>query len=194
MRQDDLFVAIGYGRISPQQVIGRLQPGKELKEGLAEKIIKKIGFGTQGVRIKGVGDLLIHLSKCCNPVPGDRIIGFVTRGRGLSIHTVDCPNIDELDYDKDRLVEVTWDTKSEMTHAVKISILTLDRPGMLASVSAAITSAKANISHADITTTEDKRAFLNFMIDVTDTGHLEKVFKNIRQVTGVIQVRRIRRG
>jgi guanosine-3',5'-bis(diphosphate) 3'-pyrophosphohydrolase len=191
---DDLYVAIGYGRISPQQVIGRLQPGKELKEGLAEKIIKKIGFGAQGVRIKGVDDLLIHLAKCCNPVPGDRIIGFITRGRGLSIHTVDCPNIDELDYDKDRIVEVSWDTKSEMTHSVKISILTIDRPGMLASVSAAITSAKANISHAEITTTEEKRAYLNFMIDVSDTGHLEKVFKNIRQVTGVIQVKRVRRG
>jgi GTP diphosphokinase / guanosine-3',5'-bis(diphosphate) 3'-diphosphatase len=191
---EDLFVAVGYGRISSQQVINGLQPAKELKEGIAEKFIKRIGLGDKGVRVRGVGDLLIHLSKCCNPVPGDRIIGFITRGRGLSIHTVDCPNIDELDYDKDRLVEVSWETQSSSIHSVKISILTVDRPGMLAAVSTAITSAKANISHADISTTEEQKAYLNFVIDVSDTVHLERVFKQIRTVNGVIQVRRIRRG
>lgn len=191
---DDLYVAIGYGRISTQQVINGLKPAKGLKPGITEKFIKKIGLGEKGVQIKGVGDLLVHLSKCCNPVPGDRIIGFITRGRGLSIHTVDCPNIDELDYDKDRLVDVSWETHPSGTHAVKVSILTVDRPGMLAAVSAAITTAKANISHADISTSEDKKAHLNFIIDVSDLTHLEKVFKNIRTVAGVIQVRRVRRG
>ena len=191
---DDLFVAIGYGRISTQQVIRQLSPTEELKEGLADKFMKKIGILERGIKIKGVGDLLIHLSKCCNPVPGDRIIGFITRGRGLSIHTVDCPNIDELDYDKDRLVEVSWESQKAMTHPVKIFVLTVDRPGLLASISASITSAHANISYADITTSEEKKAALNFVVDVLDTAHLEKVLKNIQKVEGVIQAKRIRRG
>lgn len=191
---DDLLAAVGYGRISTEQVINRIQPAEGLKEGLAEKLIKKIGIRERGVKVKGIGDLLVHLSKCCNPVPGDRIIGFITRGRGLSIHTLDCPNIDELDYDKDRLVEVNWETQGAMTHPVKVAVLTVDRPGLLAAISTSITSAKANISHADITTTEDKKAVLNFVVDVLNTTHLEKVLKNIQQVDGVIQAKRVRRG
>jgi GTP diphosphokinase / guanosine-3',5'-bis(diphosphate) 3'-diphosphatase len=191
---DDLLVAVGYGRISTDQVIHKLQPTEGLKEGLTEKLLKKIGIHERGVKVKGIGDLLVHLSKCCNPVPGDRIIGFITRGRGLSIHTLDCPNIDELDYDKDRLVEVSWDTQKAGTHPVKISVLTVDRPGLLASISASITSAKANISHAEITTTEDKKAILDFVVDVSNTAHLDKVLKNIQQVDGVILAKRVRRG
>ena len=191
---EDLLVAIGYGRITTEQVIRALQPEEALKEGLADKLIRKIGIHPTGVKIKGIGDLLVHLSKCCNPVPGDRIIGFVTRGRGLSVHTVDCPNIDELDYDKDRIVEVNWDMKDTTPHSVKITVLTVDRPGMLASVSAAVTSAKANISHADITTTDDKRAVLNFVVEILNAGHLEKVLKSVESVDGVVQAKRVRPG
>ncbi|HUK57409.1 MAG TPA: bifunctional (p)ppGpp synthetase/guanosine-3',5'-bis(diphosphate) 3'-pyrophosphohydrolase [Nitrospiria bacterium] len=191
---EDLLAAIGYGRITTEQVIRRLQPSAAVKEGLADKLIRKIGSRPSGVKIKGIGDLLIHLSKCCNPVPGDPIIGFVTRGRGLSVHTVDCPNIDELDYDKDRIVEVAWDTKDAASYAVKIGVVTVDRPGMLASVSAAITSAKANISHADITTTADRRAILNFVVEILNAGHLAKVLKGIEAVDGVVQAKRLRPG
>ena len=191
---EELFVAVGYGRISSHQIITKLNPDQGLKEGFAEKFIKKIGLRDSSVKIRGIGDLLVHLSKCCAPVPGDRIIGFVTRGRGLSIHTVDCPNIDELDYDKDRLVEVSWDPDKSTTHSIKISVLTMDRAGMLAQISSAITSAKANINHADITTTEDRKALLNFLIDIKDTSQIDQVLKNIRRISGVIQARRIRRG
>jgi len=191
---EDLLVAIGYGRITTEQVIRRLQPAATVKEGLADKIIRRIGGRPSGVKIKGIGDLLVHLSKCCNPVPGDPIIGFVTRGRGLSVHTLDCPNIDELDYDKDRIVEVAWDTKDAASYSVKIGVVTVDRPGMLASVSAAITSAKANISHADITTTADRRAILNFVVEILNAAHLEKVLKGIEKVDGVVQAKRVRGG
>ena len=189
---EDLLAAVGYGRITTEQVIKCLQPEAALKEGLTDKILRKIGVQQEGVKIRGIGDLLVHLSKCCNPVPGDRIIGFVTRGRGLSIHTVDCPNVDELDYDKDRIVEVNWDTKSTTAYPVKIMVLTVDRPGMLASVSAAISSAQANISHADITTTEDKKATLNFVVEILNAGHLDKVLKSIESVDGVVQAKRLR--
>lgn len=191
---EDLLVDVGYGKTSVQQIINHLLPEESLKEGLKEKVIKKIGIRPEGVKVKGVNDILIHLSKCCNPVPGDKIIGFITRGRGLSIHTVDCPNIDELDYDKERMVDVGWDVKGTETHPVKISVLTVDKPGLLANVSASITSAEANISHAEIKTTEEKKAVLNFVVEITNIKHLEKVLKNIEKIEGVLQARRIRGG
>ncbi len=191
---EDLLADIGYGKVSPQQIINHLLPEESLKEGLKEKVVKKIGIKPEGIKVNGINDILIHLSKCCNPVPGDNIIGFITRGRGLSIHTVDCPNIDELDYDKERMVDVGWDVKGAGTHPVKISVLTVDKPGLLANVSASITSAEANISHAEIKTTEEKKAVLNFVVEITNTKHLEKVLKNIEKVEGVLQARRIRGG
>jgi GTP pyrophosphokinase len=191
---EDLLVALGYGRVSLNHVINRLLPEPTLKEGLKDKLLTSIGRQSRGVTIKGVNDIMINLAKCCNPVPGDKILGFITRGRGLSIHAVDCPNIDELDYDRDRLVEVDWDVKQAATHPVKVSVVTMDRPGMLAKISTAITAAEANISHAEITTTDDKKAVFNFVVDVLDTAHLAKVFQQIERVDGVIQTRRTRRG
>ena len=191
---DDLLVAIGYGKISVQQVVNRLQPEPNLQEGLKEKIIEKIGFGGRGVGVRGVSDMLINFSKCCNPLPGDRIIGFVTRGRGLSIHSVNCPNIDQLDYDKDRLVEVQWEADQPESHAVQVSVLTIDRQGMLAAVSAAISSLKVNIRHAEISTLEEKKAVLNFVVEVHNTRQLDQILKNIQKVDGVLQAKRVMRG
>jgi GTP diphosphokinase / guanosine-3',5'-bis(diphosphate) 3'-diphosphatase len=192
--EDELMVAIGYGRIPISQILKGFLPESPLEEKVKKKVISKAATQDVGVRIKGVNDILIHLSKCCNPVPGDRIIGFITRGRGLSIHTVDCPNIDELDYDKDRLVEVDWDSKQTVPHPIQISVVTVDRPGMLASVSASISSAETNISHAEIKTTDDRKAILNFVVEILNTAHLEKVLKSIEQVQGVLHAKRIRRG
>jgi GTP pyrophosphokinase len=191
---DDVFVALGYGRLSLNHVVNHLLPEAGLKEGLKDKLLNTIGRQSRGVTIKGVNDIMINLAKCCNPVPGDKILGFITRGRGLSIHTVDCPNIDELDYDRDRMVEVDWDVKQATTHPVKISVVAQDRPGMLAKTSAAITAAEANISHAEIMTTDDKKAMFHFVVDVLDTVHLAKVLQQLERVEGVIQTRRMRRG
>lgn len=191
---EELMVGIGYGRFSVNQVLNRLVPEIRLKSEVQRKLVHKTVPQERGVRIKGVGDILIHLSKCCRPLPGDRIIGFITRGRGLSIHAVDCPNIDELDYDKDRLVEVEWDPKQTVPHPVQISVLTVDQPGMLASVSSTISSTSANISQATIKTTEDKKAILNFVVDILNTDHLERILKNIQQVKGVLHAKRIRKG
>ncbi|MFY9269323.1 MAG: bifunctional (p)ppGpp synthetase/guanosine-3',5'-bis(diphosphate) 3'-pyrophosphohydrolase [Candidatus Manganitrophaceae bacterium] len=191
---DDLYMAIGYGKVSAHQVIRPFLPEPKLREEIKQKVAKKEGLGKSEVKVSGLDDILIHLSKCCNPVPGDPIIGFITRGRGLSIHTVDCPNIDELDYDRDRLVEVDWEKQIQSTRPVDVSVLTLDRPGLLASVSASISETGANIRQAEITTSDDKKATLHFVVDIIDLKHLEKVLRNIEKVDGVLQARRIRRG
>jgi len=196
---DDLLTAIGYGRVSAMHIASRLLPeGMEPSAAratpeVADKAAAKRAAGEEkGVKVRGATDLMMHLSKCCSPVPGDRIIGYITRGRGLTIHTADCPNLDALDYDKARLVEVDWDTAHRSTVPVKISTLTVDKPGMLANVSAAITNADANISRAEITTREDRKALLDFIVEIQNTAHLDRVLKAVERIDGVLQTRRIR--
>lgn len=195
---DDLFTAIGYGRLSAIHVANRLCAATEERPAavvgdVGEKTVAKRAASEEtGVKVKGVHDLMMHLSKCCGPVPGDRIIGYITRGRGVTIHTVDCPNLDALNYDKARLVEVEWDQGHVATVSVKVSVLTLDKPGLLANVSAAITHAAANISGAEITTREDRKAMLDFIVAVQNTAHLDRVITAIEKVDGVLQARRIR--
>jgi GTP pyrophosphokinase len=134
----------------------------------------------------------MQLSRCCHPVPGDRILGYITRGRGLTIHAVDCPNLAALDYDKERLVEVEWDAATPSTHSVKMSIVAVDKTGVLANVSSAIAECHANISRAEIATREDQKAVLDFVVEVSDTRHLDQVLKAVERVEGVVTARRVR--
>ncbi|MBM4125133.1 MAG: bifunctional (p)ppGpp synthetase/guanosine-3',5'-bis(diphosphate) 3'-pyrophosphohydrolase, partial [Nitrospira sp.] len=125
---EEMIAAVGYGRLSTAQIINLLRParpeGGQALVSEAPAVRPPTGKPDgKGVKVKGGRDLLMQLSRCCNPVPGDRIMGYITRGRGLTIHSVGCPNLDALDYDKERLVEVEWDTTAPITHAVKVSIL-----------------------------------------------------------------------
>jgi GTP pyrophosphokinase len=192
---DELAAAVGYGRLSALQVVNRLTPSEvpaataTLSEPVAKPPAKP---DERGVKVKGGRDLLMQLSRCCNPVPGDRIMGYITRGRGLTIHSVGCPNLEALDYDRERLVEVDWDTSAPSTHSVKVSVLAVDKTGVLANVSSSISECDANISRAEISTREDRKAMLDFVIEVKDTEHLDRVLKAIERVDGVITARRIR--
>ena len=194
---DELTIAIGFGHIATAQVVNRLiTPASVTTPVLPEpstshKVLSSRD-GEQGVQVKGGRDLLMQLSRCCNPVPGDRILGYITRGRGLTIHSVDCPNLEALDYDRARLVEVEWDTAAPSLHAVKIAVIAEDRTGVLANVSSAIAECKANISRAEIITREDRKAELDFIVEVADTAHLNRVLKTIERIDGVITTRRIR--
>jgi GTP diphosphokinase / guanosine-3',5'-bis(diphosphate) 3'-diphosphatase len=195
---DELFREVGFGKIAARQVVNILKPEEAVtEEKRDESILKKVARKIvpkkeKGVKIKGVDDIMIHYSKCCNPVPGDKIVGFITHGRGVSIHTADCPNFYDLAGDRERIISVEWDIEHATTHSARISVLTVDKPGMLANVSTAIASAEANISHADISTTEDKRALCNFVVEITDTKHLDRVMKRVAQVNGVINVKRVK--
>jgi GTP pyrophosphokinase len=196
---DDLLTAIGYGRLSAANIANRVLPedvqrpaGPSAMDVTDKAAAKRTASDEKGVKVRGASDLMMRLSKCCAPVPGDRIIGYITRGRGLTIHTADCPNLDALDYEKARLVDVDWDIAHPSTVPVKISTLTLDKPGMLANVSAAITNADANISRAEITTREDRKALLDFIVEIQNTAHLDRVLKAVERIDGVLQTRRIR--
>jgi GTP pyrophosphokinase len=122
------------------------------------------------------------------------VVGFITRGRGISVHTADCPNATELTLDKERVIDVSWGDFRPSAHSVKITVRTQDRPGILANVSSSISAAEANISHAAVTTGEDKQATLNFTIDIKDVEHLNRIIKSIEGVDGVMDVRRVKTG
>lgn len=194
---EELAAAVGFGHVPTSQVMSKINPpvATEGQTVAPEVPLPKPVTGRTddtGVQVKGARDLLMQLSRCCNPVPGDRILGYITRGRGLTIHTVDCPNLEALDYDKNRLVEVEWDHSMPSTHSVKVSVIAVDKTGVLAHVSTAISECQANISRAEITTREDRKAMLDFIIEVLDTAHLARVLKAIERVDGIITVRRVR--
>jgi GTP pyrophosphokinase len=202
---DELAAAVGFGSVATSQVIGKLtalSPGSQAQVPVSAPTPAKerpaagkaVGgkSDSTGVQVKGSRDLLMQLSRCCHPVPGDRILGYITRGRGLTIHAVDCPNLAALDYDKERLVEVEWDAATPSTHSVKMSIVAVDKTGVLANVSSAIAECHANISRAEIATREDQKAVLDFVVEVSDTRHLDQVLKAVERVEGVITARRVR--
>jgi GTP pyrophosphokinase len=195
---DDMLAAIGYGKVSAHMVANKLAPDRPHIEPIPKKPLKKPapekkGAGG-GMKIGGMDQMLFHLSKCCSPVPGDKVIGFITRGRGISIHTLDCPNVADMTVDKERMVEVTWGEFKSGAHAVKIAVLTQDKPGILASVSSSISAAEANISHAEVTTGADKQASLNFTIEISDVEHLNRIIRSIASVDGVMDVKRVKAG
>jgi len=192
---DDLLAAIGYGKVSAHLVANKLAPDRVQTEALPKKPSPKQQKTSRGsMKISGMDNMLIHLSKCCNPLPGDKVIGFITRGRGVSVHTTDCTNMSELTFDKERLVDVSWGDFKPSAHSVRIAIKTEDKPGLLASVSSSISALDANITHAEATVDGNKKAMLSFAIDVNDIEHLTRVIKSIEEINGVLQVKRVKTG
>ena len=189
---EDLFVSIGYGRLSAHQVVNKLLPESEkVKKSPLGKGPKK-QKEEKGVKIKGIDDIMFHRSKCCYPVPGEKVAGFVTRGKGVSIHAVDCATLDVHTIDKDRLVEVEWSGDSETTYTVKVVAYTVDKPGLLAELSAVLSTNNVNINHVDATATYGKQAKFNFILEVRDKKQLNDILIKLTRIKGVLEVKRLR--
>ncbi|MBI4765989.1 MAG: bifunctional (p)ppGpp synthetase/guanosine-3',5'-bis(diphosphate) 3'-pyrophosphohydrolase [Deltaproteobacteria bacterium] len=191
---EDLLAGVGFGEISVRQVVNRMLPKEEGEEKQEEE---PLTFATRrppkekgGVLIRGIQDVMTRFAKCCTPLPGDEVVGFITRGRGITVHARFCPQV-ALE-DQERMIEVQWDVseKTRTFYPVKIEIWSNDKKGMLAEVSTAITSGEANILKADAVTTTDKKAFYQFLIEVVDTHHLQSVINNLKRIKGVINVTR----
>ena len=191
---DDLIIAIGYGKITPLQVIRKLTPKTEtepehpslLKKMIGKARKKKIG---SGVIVKGVEDILVHFGKCCQPVPGDAIVGYITRGFGVTVHRSGCANV--IKTNPERLIEVQWHLDTAESFPVKIMIRALDRVGLLADVAASISKSGANIISANTNTNDDKLVASYFTVTVTDTDQLDEVLASLKKVKQVQQVQRI---
>ena len=195
--EDDLMAAIGYGKLSCLQVIGKLAPAdklelhKEKAESRVEKIINKFkGKSSSAIQIGGVNDVMVRFGKCCNPLPGDEIVGFITRGRGVTVHSADCAIA--LGSDPERRIEVAWSRDKQAALPVKIRVACHDQKGILANISQAITNCEANITSAHIQSTIDRMGVNIFEVEVTDLDHLRRVMNSILKLPGVTQVERLR--
>jgi len=191
---DDLLASVGYGKTSVQQVLGKLAPSvvreADTVESKAPKAVRK---GEGAVRIRGVDDLLVRFGKCCSPVPGDGIVGFITRGRGLTVHARDCLTVVKNVLDRERLVAVEWEDGEPAKRPVRIAVyIGRDRPGLLAEITGAISSRQGNITKAEVTVTEDRRGLNHFVVEVEDLKQLQDIMQSIRDVRDVINVERIR--
>jgi GTP pyrophosphokinase len=147
----------------------------------------------QGVRIRGVEDLLVRMARCCNPLPGDPIVGFITRGRGLTVHARDCLTVAKSVLDRERLIDVEWDVEEPAKRPVRIAVyIGNDRPGLLSEITGAISSRNGNITKAEVTVTDDRRGINNFVVEVADLRQLQEIMTAIRLVADVINVERVR--
>ena len=193
---DDVLVAIGYGKVAPDQLLRLLVSEEKLatpsEPGVTSRlteIFRKVARRPAGgVRISGIEDILVRYGKCCNPVPGDPIVGFITRGRGVTVHTARCEK--GLSMDPLRRVDVSWDVKGDLKRLVSVRVVSDDRPGMLARVSQIFSEAGVNIAQADVRAGTE-RAVLSFEVSVQDLKQLTAVMRSLEKVEGVHSVERV---
>ena len=188
---DLLLASVAYGKISPRMVVNRIlpKPEEEEKPGLISRSLSVFRKRpSEGVKVKGVEDILVRYAKCCNPLPGDPIVGYITRGRGLTVHNKNCGHLEQID--PARLLDVEWDVEDSTLHQVGIMVESSGRSGTLADVAAILKKREVNIIEADIRTTEEDRALSHFMIQVHDTAQLNRVLKEIKRLKSVYEVTR----
>jgi GTP diphosphokinase / guanosine-3',5'-bis(diphosphate) 3'-diphosphatase len=196
---EDLYAAVGFGKVPPRKVIERFVPAEEIARvpaagvsALARAARKILPFGTPSVKVVGYDDLLATLGKCCNPLPGESIVGYVTRGRGVSVHSQACPNLNDLLYDPERQIAVEWaGGRPENRFNAEVKVSGEDRPGLLAAVAQAIADEKSNIRRIDARSADDGRGEILVVIEVEDLRHLERILRKLRSVAGVREVERL---
>jgi GTP diphosphokinase / guanosine-3',5'-bis(diphosphate) 3'-diphosphatase len=202
---DDLLAAIGYGKYSARQVLGRLAPAargspevvsEDKSSGLAS-VVRRVFGGDQhhnAIRVKGHGDLLVYRARCCNPIRGESIVGYVTRGKGVAVHALDCPNVVNLLYEPERKIEVEWahDDSTPSSYPVKITVFCDDRFGMLKQISSVISDTKTNIRNVEART-YNGRGNIDVILDIVDLKHLEDIISGVRKIPGVYDVQRLQK-
>ena len=195
---EDLFASIGFGKVSSRQVLKRLEPEKlvqeaeESKESKLAKMVNKVfGRSDSAIRVKGYDDLLVYRARCCNPIHGEEIIGYITTGRGISVHSVNCPNVEKLLLNPERKIEVKWtEDGRETTYPVRLLISTEDRTGVLADITSAISSVDTNIVNVNANTVDSRYGLIDMTVEINDAEHLEKIVNYIKAVEGVQEVER----
>jgi GTP pyrophosphokinase len=197
---EELFLTIGYGKVQAEDVVQIVrgtaageresdQPRPELRPSPMERIVRKVrGRDHGGIVVNGVDEVLVRYARCCNPLPGDAIIGFITRGRGVTVHRRECQKA--FDTDPERRVEVSWEADSKINRPVQLKVTTLNRPGILANVSQAFSTQKINISEANCRAGDDGRACNIFTFPCADLAQLKTVMRALTKVKGVVEVER----
>lgn len=198
-KSQDLSSNIGLGKISTREVLKKIAPEKvdlDLEEAeeeskLTQMVSKVFRRNESAIQVKGHDDLLVYRAKCCDPIRGEEIIGYITSGRGISIHSINCPNVEKLLLDSERKVEVKWTTNGQDTaYAVRLLISSEDRTGVLAEITEAISSVGTNIVHVNAGTVDNRYGLIDMTLEIKDTQHLEKIMNRIKGIEGVSQVER----
>ena len=193
---DDIYSALGFGKVSAKVLLSKLIPQEEMQEPQEEKFsrltsaVKKV-FGISSdvaIKVKGIDDLLVYRAKCCNPIRGEEIVGYITRGKGVAVHAKRCANVSNLLYEADRRIEVQWTGGGETTFAVKLSISAEDRQGLLAEITSTISDTQTNIKNIEAQAFEDHRGMIHLTIEISDLKHLEKAVHSIKKIRGVHEV------
>src|SRR6266480_2312612 len=200
-RTDDLLAAIGYGKIVPRNVIAKylgpekfeaLDKQKESRLRTGVRAVKRLITGDDAIVVRGVEDLMVNRARCCNPLHGEQIIGYITRGKGVAVHTARCKNVKQLMVNPERIVAVEWASRPEKTaYAVKLLAVTENRTGMIAGITGAISDMKTGIRDARASVAPDEKGRIEVTVEVFDVKHLDKVIGSIKSVPGVLDVERL---
>ena len=201
-RPDDLMAGIGYGKYSARQVLAKFAPANAQPDASGEdpttfaNVVRRVfGGDTNAITVKGHGDLLVYRARCCNPIRGEAIVGYVTRGKGVAVHAVSCPNVTALMYEPDRKIDVQWGRDTDgppAAYPVKLTLYCDDRFGMLKQITAVISDSKTNIRNIEARTSNGQ-ANIDVILDIADLKHLEQIIKGVRQIPGVHDVQRLQK-
>jgi len=198
-RADDLYAAIGYGKATARAVLTRLVGQDALRErppdGAIASVVKRVLGGAEAkIKVRGVDDLMVFRARCCNPIRGEKIVGYITRGKGVSVHAATCPNVVNLLYDPERRMEVEWDKGADTApYVVRLKIHVADRKGILADISTRIAGINTNIRDVEATTDADQQGSIRMTVEIADVKHLDRVVKALKAITGVLAVERASR-
>jgi GTP pyrophosphokinase len=201
-RVDDLLAGIGYGKLVPRNIIAKylgpeqfeqLDKQKESRLRSGVRAVKRlIRLGDDSIVVRGIDDLMVTRARCCNPLHGEEIIGYVTRGKGVAVHTTRCKNVMQLMVNRERIVDVEWAGRPEKTaYAVKLLAITENRTGMIAGITGAISDMKTGIRDARASVSPDERGHIEVTVEVFDVKHLDRVIGSIKGVPGVLDVERL---
>ncbi|MDE3179439.1 MAG: bifunctional (p)ppGpp synthetase/guanosine-3',5'-bis(diphosphate) 3'-pyrophosphohydrolase, partial [Acidobacteriota bacterium] len=189
---DDLHAGIGYGKFVARQVLAKLFPAVRIEP---HPRVRQTGApiqaeGGAAIKVHGHDDLMVYLAKCCNPIRGEAIVGYVTRGKGIAVHSRSCPNVQNLLYDAERKMAVEWSGSKRTLYTVSLTLATEDRRGMLAEVTSAISDVHSNIQNIEARTDED-HASIDVTLAIEDLAQLNRIVARLRRITGVHQVKRV---
>ncbi|HHO76234.1 MAG TPA: bifunctional (p)ppGpp synthetase/guanosine-3',5'-bis(diphosphate) 3'-pyrophosphohydrolase [Deltaproteobacteria bacterium] len=183
---EGFFASIGFGRLSANQVVHKIAPEEQKK--IPEVVTRKKKQEASSIIVKGVEDLLVRYARCCRPIPGDKVVGFITRGRGITVHRSNCPYVSEVDME--RLIPVEWDVEASENHEIEFSVICEDKPGMLGSITAAIGSRNINISKMKAYTNVNGSSICQLRVMVKSLTELDSLFHDIRRLKGVVSIER----
>ena len=186
---DDFYAAVGYGAVSAQSVVMKLGVADDTREAVLPQVAPPPPPRTGGIKVKGIGDLLIRFGKCCHPIPGDPIRGYVSRGRGVTIHQATCHTVVN-EQDRERFIEAEWETVAEQTYPIAILVEAYDRTGLLSDISNVVADSKINILAAQVTVQGDSRATVTATLQVTSVAQLARVMQRLGQLRDVTSVQR----